>query len=151
MIASVEHRDGSCPYTRVRKRTNGQGQASSGIVEEDQLYTQFDELEHDRTQDGAEMTAWDMRKAQLDLRQSEVLEAVDVLRQLNDGLGERLAEQSTRPIDAVNSQLTEWKGKLDLANMWALGHSFGGATCIELLRRETSPFTHAVVLDPVSR
>ena len=145
VIASVEHRDGSAPYTQIRKKDK-----DGKIIEQDRLYTKFDELEFEEKENGEETTIWDMRKSQVNLRKVEVLEALDVLRQINQGNGDQLAQDSTRPFDNKLTQLSQWKSKLDIDNVWALGHSYGGATSIEILRDESAPFTHAIVLDPVS-
>lgn len=138
IIASVEHRDGSGPATTIEY---GRGQK-----EETLMYFKHQEL--DKDEHGEEKgSLQEMRVAQLELRQAEVLEVAHVLDQLNDGQGETLASSSTRPVDA-RAKLSEWKGRLDLKNLWALGHSFGGATSIELIRRPDTIFTHALVLDP---
>lgn len=138
IIASVEHRDGSGPATTIE---HGKGQK-----EETLMYFKHEEL--DKDEHGEEIgSLQDMRVAQLQLRQAEVLEAAHVLSQLNDGEGEALASSSTRTVDA-RAKLSDWKGRLDLNNLWALGHSFGGATSIELIRRPDTIFTHALVLDP---
>lgn len=147
IIASVEHRDGSATYTQIRKRDS---EKDEKIIEQDRLYTKFDDLEFDEKENGEETTIWDMRKSQVKLRKVEVLEALEVLHQLNQGNGDQLAQISTRLIDNKQAKLSQWKSRLDIDNVWALGHSYGGATSIEILRDESAPFTHAVVLDPVS-
>lgn len=144
IIASVEHRDGSATYTQIRKKEGEK------VVESDRLYTKFDELDFEQKENGEETTIWDMRKSQLNLRKVEMLEALDVLHQLNQGKGDQLAQASTRSIDNKQAELSQWKSRLDMDNIWALGHSYGGATSIEILRDQSAPFTHAIVLDPVS-
>ena len=137
VIASVEHRDGSAPSTTIQFNDE----------RKDETITYFKHDELDKGQDGQEKASiWDFRKAQLDLRQAEVLEAAHLLQQLNDGQGGDLAA-TTRDISA-KAELQSWKDRLDLKNLWAIGHSFGGATCIELIRKKESVFTHALVLDP---
>ncbi|PWN37644.1 uncharacterized protein FA14DRAFT_153009 [Meira miltonrushii] len=143
IIASVEHRDGSATYTQVKKKDD-----DGKIIEQDRLYTKFDDLEFDQKENGEETTVWDMRKSQVNLRKIEMLEALDVLHQLNEGNGDQLAQDSTRSFDNEQAKLSQWKSRLDMENVWALGHSYGGATSIEILRDEKAPFTHAVVLDP---
>lgn len=138
IIASVEHRDGSAPATTTIPAKQAK--------EETLTYFKHDEL--DKGPGGESPgSLWEMRTAQLELRQAEVLEAAHLLDQLDKGQGELLAGTSTRAVDG-KATLAEWKGRLDLDNMWALGHSFGGATSIELIRKPDSPFTHALVLDP---
>lgn len=157
VIASVEHRDLSCPLTTVRRPDSGETQSPQV---EQLLYTKFDELDTtaDADADAGEGNSapdvWAMRRAQLDLRQAEMLEAVHILERLNNGEGSQLLHSSTRPLSAAEAscaRIDDWRGRLNLSSgLWALGHSFGGATSIELLRRTDSPFSHAVVLDPVS-
>lgn len=93
---------------------------------------------------------WALRKAQLELRQAEVLEALHLLDRLNAGQGSELEAESTCPAPSKTLGLAEWQNRLDLKSPWALGHSFGGATAIELLRKTDSPFARGLVLDPVS-
>lgn len=138
VIASVEHRDGSAPSTTI--------QHERGKKEETLIYFKHEELEKDE-QGQERASIMEMRKAQLELRQAEVMEAVHLLNQLDEGQGETLASSSTRQIDS-KAKLAQWKDRLDLKNLWALGHSFGGATCIELIRRKDPIFTHSLVLDP---
>lgn len=152
IIASIEHRDGSAPFTQILKRnqTNEDGERNENVIEQDRFYTKFDEVEFEEKKNGEETTIWDMRKSQVNLRKVEMLEAYNLLHQLNQGEGDRLAKQSTRPIDNAQAKLSQWKSRLDMDNIWALGHSYGGATSIEILRDPSAPFTHAIVLDPVS-
>ncbi|KAK0545816.1 hypothetical protein OC845_004913 [Tilletia horrida] len=42
--------------------------------------------------------------------------------------------------------LREWQGRLDIENAWALGHSFGAATVIEVMRTACTP--PSLELDP---
>jgi platelet-activating factor acetylhydrolase len=144
VIAAVEHRDGSAPYTQIRRREAKGGK----LIEEDLIYFKYDELDVAQENEQEEVTIWDMRKAQLAQRQAEVMEAVQLLRDINDGRGNEMCEQSTRTIDVERVNIGQWKDRLDINKIWALGHSFGGATSIELLRRTDTPFTHAIVLDP---
>lgn len=92
----------------------------------------------------------EMRTVQLKLRQAEVLEALHVLEKIDSGEGDGLVRASTVRAGQEGAKLSEWKGKLDMASTWMLGHSFGGATAIEMIRTDESPFRHALVLDPVS-
>lgn len=138
VIASVEHRDGSAPSTTI--------EYGNGRKEETLLYFKHEEL--DKGKNGEDLgTSEEMRKIQLEIRQAEVLEAAHVLTLLNEGKGDEIAATSTRKVDE-KAKLSEWKGRLDLPNLWAIGHSFGGATSIELIRKPNSIFTHALVMDP---
>ncbi|UZJ55080.1 hypothetical protein CBS101457_004400 [Exobasidium rhododendri] len=138
VVASVEHRDGSGPSTTIQHK--------EGKRQETLTYFKYDELDAE-VDDVKKGPISEMRKAQLELRQCEVLEVVNVLKQLNEGKGDMLEASSSRPVDP-KAKLSEWKGHLNLGNLWTLGHSFGGATSIELIRKPDSIFTSAIVLDP---
>lgn len=130
-----------------------------------------------------------LRQAQLAMRGAEIRECLHVLQQIADGKGEEVAKSSTRGLTSKLSQhkparkkqrvkqaheealrLQKWQGKLDMEFPAVCGHSFGGATVIELqrgragstkdheklygseeVRQENtskSPFPYAIILDP---
>lgn len=134
VVASVEHRDGSGPATTVHR--------SKGATPETLVYFKNTEL------DSQASDVMEMRKAQLALRQAEVLGALDILHDLNAGKADDIVSNNTLPkADLSKIGLQDWRGRLDMDSVWMLGHSFGGATAIELLRSK-APFKHALVLDP---
>lgn len=90
----------------------------------------------------------DLRRAQLELRQAELREALLVFQRINSGECESLGAESAQ---VSQFDWKDWKGKLDVDSPWALGHSFGGATAIEEIRKSDSPFARALILDPVRR
>lgn len=47
-----------------------------------------------------------------------------------------------------NEGLSYFKGRLDIGQTMAVGHSFGGATVIEALSRPKTPFKAGIVFDP---
>lgn len=101
------------------------------------------------------------------------MEVVEVLRDLQAGKGEEIMKKSTRTLDG-NPKSKNWsnedeikilknfESRLDLERLWSLGHSFGSATMVSLLRSFSSisttssegeasssnPFKHSLLLDP---
>ncbi|WFD36343.1 1-alkyl-2-acetylglycerophosphocholine esterase [Malassezia cuniculi] len=108
-----------------------------------------------------------MRQLQLAMRRKEIFEALHVLRRLDAGDHEALAHERTRSLGAMlcgrrrfmqmrtggympraSEFLKTFKGKLDVAHPAIAGHSFGGATLLELLRTDQKDFKYGIVLDP---
>lgn len=84
----------------------------------------------------------ELREAQLELRCAEIEEAYQVMREIHDGRGEAVAEKnlrrkgyvgaSSRGLDGID--WSTWKGRFHLEEVTMLGHSFGAATVVEILR-----------------
>ncbi|KAJ9477028.1 1-alkyl-2-acetylglycerophosphocholine esterase [Pseudozyma hubeiensis] len=110
----------------------------------------------------------DLRRDQIEMRHAEIEETFWVLNEINAGRGYEIVQRSTRNLGTKlaghaastrNSKLpanslikaerplADWEGKLDLEFPTLCGHSFGGATVIETMRRE-NPYPIAIVLDP---
>lgn len=107
-----------------------------------------------------------MRQAQLAMRCAEIDECLHVLKRIAQGEGEAVAKESTRTpttklcgrsrrkkglpgsLTSEGSTLSQWKGRLDMDFPALAGHSFGGATVMEYLRREEAPFPYGLLLDP---
>jgi platelet-activating factor acetylhydrolase len=84
----------------------------------------------------------ELRSAQLQLRLAEVEEAYKVLTQLCDGRGEQVARNNLRRKGNKGSssrglggvKWSAWKNLFHLDKVTILGHSFGAATVVEVLR-----------------
>lgn len=85
----------------------------------------------------------ELRHAQIEMRVSEIQEAFKVLELINAGDPENKIKSrnlrkkpnrgsSSKGLDGV--EWADWKGRLSLENVTAMGHSFGGATTIQILR-----------------
>ena len=144
------------------------GHKSSGRQKASVPYLAFEKLGlHSFTEDPSEREV-NLRRDQIKMRQAEIEETLYVLGEINAGRGYEIAQKSTRNLgtklaghaaSAKNRRLpsrsllkaerplADWKGKFDLEYPTVCGHSFGGATVIELMRRE-NPFPLAIVLDP---
>lgn len=101
----------------------------------------------------------ELRGAQIEMRLAEIEEAFDVLETINSGdPDDRIRSRnlrkkpnhgsSSRGLDGID--WTDWKGRLSLENVTAMGHSFGGATTVQILRlNDRFPWIgQGILLDP---
>ncbi|OAR00561.1 hypothetical protein LLEC1_00365 [Akanthomyces lecanii] len=86
-----------------------------------------------------------LRSAQIELRQEEIKEAYHVISLINDGKGEDVAKMNLRKKGNIGSssmgligiQWEDWKGSMFLNTVSMMGHSFGGATTVQLCRDDS--------------
>ncbi len=87
-----------------------------------------------------------LRSAQIDLRLAEIEEAYHVMTLIHDGFGENVAAASLR-LKCPNTKggssrglrgvdWASWKDRFHLRQVTMLGHSFGAATAVEVLRHQ---------------
>ncbi|KAK2592086.1 hypothetical protein QQS21_010222 [Conoideocrella luteorostrata] len=97
-----------------------------------------------------------LRTAQVELRLEEIKEAYHVLHMINEGQGNEIARLNLRKKGSIGSSslgLTgiawdSWKGSMFLESVTAMGHSFGGATTVQLCRdRSLTWLGQGVILD----
>lgn len=85
----------------------------------------------------------ELRDAQIQMRLAEIEEAYKVLQIINagdpeDGIRNKNLRKkpnqgsSSRGLDGIN--WSDWKGRLSLQSVTVMGHSFGGATTVQILR-----------------
>jgi platelet-activating factor acetylhydrolase len=132
VVAAIEHRDGSGPGSVV-----SQNDGTSRNV----FHISASQL------DPQPETA-DFKTMQLAMRQAEVEETVNALRQINDGFGKELFQ--TNPRDE-GMDLMEWKGRLNLNRVVVAGHSYGATLALQALKdapTERLPFVGGIILDP---
>ena len=144
------------------------GHKSSGRMKASVPYFTFEKIGlHSFAQDPSEREV-NLRHDQIAMRHAEIEETFYVLNEINRGRGYEIVQRSTRNLgtklaghaaSAANRRLPEnsllraerpledWKGKLDLEFPTLCGHSFGGATVIEMMRKP-NPYPIAIVLDP---
>ena len=85
------------------------------------------------------------RRHQLEMRQTEILQTLEILHRINKGDNPRELEQLNRRHHHRHDsrelfEWEDWKGKLDLENNLVMaGHSFGGATTVSLFSLSLSP------------
>lgn len=90
----------------------------------------------------------DFKALQLAFRQAEVEETVRVLGMINNGRGAEIYKNNPR---SEGADLAEFKGRLMMDRMIAVGHSFGATLALQTLKDAPSkalPFVGAVILDP---
>jgi len=134
VVAAIEHRDGSGPGTVIKNSSGG---------ERTLLH-----FSHRHLHDDAGLDSHTFKQAQLDFRQAEVEETVQVLQYINDGHGDMIFVQNSR---GEGQHLKHWHGRLAMNTTTIGGHSFGATLALQTLKdgpSEKLPFQSAVVLDP---
>ncbi|TNY20603.1 platelet-activating factor acetylhydrolase, isoform II-domain-containing protein [Rhodotorula diobovata] len=145
IVAAIEHRDGSGPVSVVRLE-NGEERVVDYLRPEEHL----DWPTGTRPQTSLEFRS----SAQLPFRLAEISALLHHLRRLNAGEGAAIARENRRRDHGegtVGRWLEGWKGRIALdGEMVMAGHSFGGATTIQVLRAGLSafPFSRGIALDP---
>ena len=156
VVCAVEHRDGSGARTFVNHAKTGAGMAENlekrgGIDQKAEEKQQgYDIIDYIFPEDNP----WDtsphnekgvdieLRSAQISLRMAELEEAYWIVREINEGHGQLVADRNLRcdgfkassshGLEGVN--WPRWKDRVRMDHVTACGHSFGGATVTEMLR-----------------
>ena len=184
VVAALEHRDGSGISSSVRMPGKG---VDGRVAKMSVPYFAFETVglrsfaEHPSDREAG------LRRAQMAMRSAEIKECLHVLQQIQAGRGAEVAESSTRGMTSKlggrgdrgkhprqqrareeADRLQAWRGRIDAECPALVGHSFGGATVIEMQRRgaivtgqgqqepnegssgdsHSSPFPFTLVLDP---
>lgn len=156
IVCAVEHRDGSGPRSYVNHppdagcvleeekpgahHERGPVKRKNGYDIVDYIFPKYNP--YDTSPKNDKGVDHDLRNAQMDLRMAEIEEAYEILRLINDGRGEAVATRNLRHKGSKASSshgLKEvdwavWKDRIHLDHVTALGHSFGAATTVEMLR-----------------
>lgn len=158
VVVAIEHRDGSGPRTFINlpadNSHNPNKQASNPKKKwsEKPLHSKVDYIfPEDNPKDTAPNNPSgvdsELRSAQIQLRLAEIEEAYHIMTQIHSGRGEEIAAAnlrtktpghiggSTRGLRGVD--WASWKDRFHLQQVTMLGHSFGAATTIEVLRHRT--------------
>ncbi|KAG6002443.1 hypothetical protein E4U21_003085 [Claviceps maximensis] len=97
-----------------------------------------------------------LRTAQIELRLEEIKEVYRVLTSINDGKGDEIARMNLRKKGNIGSSSmglagiswSSWEGSMFLDKVTAMGHSFGGATTVQLCRDQSLTWLgQGVILD----
>ncbi|KAJ9646328.1 hypothetical protein H2201_007873 [Coniosporium apollinis] len=156
VVCAVEHRDGSGARTFVNHAQSGVGsmkeREAAGPVDHDEKerrrgYDQIDYIfpkdnPYDTIPSNDKGVDSELRNAQLQLRLAEIKEAYSVMRHIDGGRGGEIANKnlrrkgyigsSSRGLDGVD--WAQWKDRIHCHRVTVLGHSFGAATTVEILR-----------------
>lgn len=135
VVAAVEHRDGSCPGTIIMRSDDGS---------EKPLYSfGASDLEGMEDLDRAQF-----KQLQLEMRQLEVEETYQVLKEINEGNGGEIFNANSRD---EGEDLSSWKDRLDFDHLTVGGHSFGATLALRTLKgapSEKFPAQGVIALDP---
>jgi platelet-activating factor acetylhydrolase len=165
VVCAIEHRDGSGPRTFVNlgineqkaqnERLNGKEQARSYSVM-DYVFPKGNA--RDTAPGNDKGVDKELRDAQIELRLAEIDEAYRLMCLINEGKGEDIAHKnlrrkgnigsSSRGLDGID--WNAWKGRLHEEQVTMLGHSFGAATTVEVLRHDArfSWIGQGILYDP---
>jgi platelet-activating factor acetylhydrolase len=132
VVAAIEHRDGSGPGTAVMLKNGSPREVF--LISESMLDPQPETS--------------DFKAMQVAMRLAEIEETVKVLRQINDGFGQKVYITNSRE---EGEDLAGWKGRLNMGRVVIGGHSYGATTALQALKDapcEARPFVGGIVLDP---
>ncbi|SMQ46685.1 unnamed protein product [Zymoseptoria tritici ST99CH_3D7] len=158
VVCAVEHRDGSGPRTWVNHARSGEGTVEDlekrGMVdlsaeERRKGYSKVDYIfpknnPMDTAPNNEKGVDAELRQNQIDMRLAELEEAYGVMCEIEGGRGDGIAKRNLRRRGFKGSSrhgLTgvdwpRWKGRFRTDHVTACGHSFGAATCVEMLRHD---------------
>jgi len=156
IVCAIEHRDGSGARTFVNHPPKGldnhekggmNGKASRSTKQGHRNYNIVDfvfpkDNRYDTRPGNPDGVDEMLRNQQLRLRQAEVEEAFEIIRAINDGRGRDIAAENLRKASAMGASphglsgvdWASWKGRINIDQVTMLGHSFGAATTVEILR-----------------
>ncbi|KAF4553908.1 Platelet-activating factor acetylhydrolase-like protein 3 [Elsinoe fawcettii] len=172
VVCAVEHRDGSGPRTYINRPKDltpeeledeklghsidrGPRKIRNGYEVVDYVFPQ--DNAYDTSPDNEKGVDRELRDHQIDLRMAEFEEAYQIISDINAGNGRSVVERNLRCKGHTGSSShglsgvdwDHWKGRIHLDSTTVLGHSFGAATTVELLRhRDRFPYlTQGIILD----
>lgn len=147
IVVAIEHRDGSGPRTYVNlpgaldeKCDLTEKERSKRVSRIDYIFPEGNAKD---TMPGNEQGVdHELRAAQIQLRLAEIEEAYHIMTMIHDGQGDAVAAANLRVKGNVGSSSrgltgvdwSSWKGRFHLKQVTILGHSFGSATAVEVLR-----------------
>ncbi|KAG8623713.1 hypothetical protein KVT40_008689 [Elsinoe batatas] len=172
VVCAIEHRDGSGPRTYInRTATLGNQELADEKLGHSidrgplKVRKDCDVVDYVFPQDNAYDTSPDnekgvdreLRDHQIELRMAEVEEVYRILGEINAGHGQSITQRNLRCKGHTGSSShglsgvdwDHWSGRMHLESTTVLGHSFGAATTVELLRhRDRFPhLTQGIILD----
>jgi platelet-activating factor acetylhydrolase len=155
VVVSIEHRDGSGPRTFINLPERGVNQATGDVdIRDEDRKKGYSRMDYVFPKDNAKDTMpgnkqgvdAQLRSAQIQLRLAEIEEAYHVMTLIHDGKGECVERENLRDQDEgrvggssrglKGIDWESWKGRFHLQQVTMLGHSFGAATTVEVLRHK---------------
>ncbi|KAI0843936.1 platelet-activating factor acetylhydrolase, isoform II-domain-containing protein [Daldinia vernicosa] len=149
IIVAVEHRDGSGARSYVNIPPSGE--LADGLKINNTNPKRFYKVDYifppdnalDTSPNNARGVDTELRHAQIEMRMSEIGEAYYVLELLNNGQGDLVYKNNLRKKGNAGSsskglEVINWSdcdGRLLLSNVTVMGHPFGGATTVEIVRQ----------------
>ncbi|KAI0391492.1 hypothetical protein F5Y17DRAFT_468210 [Xylariaceae sp. FL0594] len=138
IVAAIEHRDRSGARSYVNLPVDDPlpgedtsvGAKRSRSYRVDYLFPKNNPL--DTSPHNAQGVDVQLREAQIEMRMAEIEEAYHVLRLINEGRGG--LGSSSKGLDGID--WFNWKGRILLRHVTAMGHSFGGATTAQVVRQK---------------
>jgi platelet-activating factor acetylhydrolase len=153
VVLAIEHRDGSGPRTfiNIPKNDLRYTKENVDVTEEDKErgWTRMDYIfpknnSMDTSPGSTEGVDKQLRSAQIDLRIAEIEEAYYVMTMVHDGHGKEVAASNLRLKSAGMKwgsfrglrgvDWAFWNNRFHLKQVTMLGHSFGAAAAVEVLR-----------------
>ncbi|KAI1798760.1 platelet-activating factor acetylhydrolase, isoform II-domain-containing protein [Daldinia bambusicola] len=163
VVVAVEHRDGSGARSYVNIPPSGK--LAEGPVIDDANPRRYYKVDYifpldnalDTSPHNAQGVDVELRHAQIEMRMSEFEEAYYVLQLLNNGQADLVYKNNLRKKGNAGSSSKglegidwdDWDDRLLLRNVTVMGHSFGGATAVEVVRQnDRFPYiSQAILLD----
>lgn len=129
VIAAIEHRDGSCPGTIIKKK----GQKDRTVI-------------HFKEGDLTSMETPQMKKEQLAFRDAEIFDTIKILHSINEGKGSDTFASNPR---SEGSTLETWTSRLNLDQLTIGGHSYGATGALQALKSapKVTPAIGGIILD----
>jgi platelet-activating factor acetylhydrolase len=150
IVIAVEHRDGSGARSYVNIPPSDD--LADGKVMDNTAPTRSYVVDYIFPKDNAQDTSpnnqrgvdTELRNAQIEMRMAEIEEAFHALELINSGKGDLVLKSNLRKKGNIGSSSkglenvdwSEWAGRMCMTNVTAMGHSFGGATAVQIARRD---------------
>ncbi|KAF3017892.1 hypothetical protein E8E14_013078 [Neopestalotiopsis sp. 37M] len=150
IVVAVEHRDGSGARSYVNIPPSGN--LADGRILDNTKSKRSYVVDYIWPKDNAQDTSphnqrgvdHQLRDAQIEMRMAEMAEAYYALELINSGQGELILKNNLRKKGNVGSSSkglenidwADWTGRLHMNNVTVMGHSFGGATSVQIAREE---------------
>ncbi|TVY76049.1 Platelet-activating factor acetylhydrolase, partial [Lachnellula suecica] len=153
VVVALEHRDGSGPRTFVNLPPDNKAMNSSNIdLSAEAKRTGASRMDYVFPQHNPRDTMpgnkcgvdSELRGAQIQLRLAEIEEALHVMSIIHAGKGEQISSSNLRQRNSTGGSSrglrginwSAWKDRFHLKQVTMIGHSFGAATTVEVLRHQ---------------